>query len=983
MKKQKRGKRSAKTSTPISRIQDNVLLSFKQVSMMNPTSRKKKYMNSFYSFFGAKKLKAIKGTNPTSSIHQSLSEISGSESSKGILERESSSFSNLFLRRTSEKFSTSTLNSVFKNRNKISDISPIYPDPCLVQKYKNQNDSIEYLNSSKNAVSHRNALRGNSQSFQFKDTPIKLAVTKPIRNESSTLANKNVAQPKESSVNFLKLSTQGKMANTEDFITRDNSPLREKRVSDMKSTHAMNRKPHGKRTALNSKEFVKWCKQKNLSLTNLYSLHKSNNLNFEETSISKETSSQQTDCNKNFEVHSKTALNKKQLINSRKNFKGIHQKLKNIKEQTKIYLRNDIKNKIPQHFSRNKIDDTFSHVKKIPGETDLEETNYENLIEDKITALVTERGKRRNLLEVSKGKIQPQTKSKQNNTKKILNANVIKKFNNVCNTSLISKNEEEPPTLSPSNVKNNFVNSNTPCLEMSKKGESILENKHIISEILLDDKIILGSDENKPTGKNNLTENQIKYSVAKRKPKIKPLKISKRKIQSQTKLQQNGINKILNANVIKKLNNVCNTQLISKNQEEPPSLSISGAEDNFVTSNTPCNKEERILKNEDIFSENLLNDKIILESDENKPNEKNNLTENRIKYSAAKRQPKIKTSKVSKRKIQSQTKSQQNGTKKILKTNVIKKSNNNHKSSLISKSVEPDTNDDNLKTLRLNQSNEVTSFLKNNSITFKDLMNDEITTENDTHNLTKDQIEVSGSGKEFKVPKVSKRKSQSRTESKQKNSNNILNTGDLLDETFSYPSTSTPFDSPLAETRVMPSIFQCLSPVIEEEPKTNNGFYDNEPSVFHADRTYSKCTTSSISKAERLWSSLMTTTSLNTLAESQSIVENVEEQDARCIQEKHEECLQEVELFVTPPSKSFSRSSCRNKSKQNEPKKRCSSNKSSKLSIGKQKEKSANYKLITKEDKRSTREISMKHFEEISEWTFCIEKETKHSFANR
>ncbi|GIZ00505.1 hypothetical protein CEXT_81091 [Caerostris extrusa] len=184
----------------------------------------------------------------------------------------------------------------------------------------------------------------------------------------------------------------------------------------------------------------------------------------------------------------------------------------------------------------------------------------------------------------------------------------------------------------------------------------------------------------------------------------------------------------------------------------------------------------------------------------------------------------------------------------------------------------------------------------------------------------------------------------------------------------------------------MPSIFQCLSPVIEEEPKTYNAFYDNEPSVLHADRTYSKCKTSSIQKAERLWSSLMTTTSLNTLAESQSIVENAEEQDARCIQEKHEESLQEVELFVTPPSKSLSRSSRRNKSKQNESKKRRIGNKSSKLSIDKQKEKNANYKIITKEDKRSTSEISMKHlskhFDEISEWTFCIEKETKHSFAN-
>ncbi|GIZ00502.1 hypothetical protein CEXT_81071 [Caerostris extrusa] len=207
--------------------------------MINPTSRKKKYMNSFYFFFGAKKLKTIKGTNPTSSIHQSLSEISGSESSKGILERESSSFSNLFLRRSSEKFSTSTLNSVFKNRDKISDISPIYPNPCLVQKYKNQNNSIKYLNGSKNDVSYKNALRGNSQSFQFKDTPIKLAATKPIGTESSTFANKNVAQPKEANVNFLNLSTQCKMANTEDFITRDNSPLLKRRVSDMKSTHAI------------------------------------------------------------------------------------------------------------------------------------------------------------------------------------------------------------------------------------------------------------------------------------------------------------------------------------------------------------------------------------------------------------------------------------------------------------------------------------------------------------------------------------------------------------------------------------------------------------------------------------------------------------------------------------------------------------------------------------------------------------------------
>ncbi|GIZ00504.1 hypothetical protein CEXT_81081 [Caerostris extrusa] len=261
---------------------------------------------------------------------------------------------------------------------------------------------------------------------------------------------------------------------------------------------------------------------------------------------------------------------------------------------------------------------------------------------------------------------------------------------------------------------------------------------------------------------------------------------------------------ILNANVIKKLNNVCNTPLISKNQEEPPTLSVSGAEDNFVTSNIPYNKVD--LKNEDIFSENLLNDKIILEkpvtNDNNLKtlrlnqsnevisflknnsitsedpinakitieNDEQNLNKDQIGVSVLESGKQFKVPKVSKRKSQSETKSQQNGTKKILKANVTKKSNNNHKSSLISKSVEPGTKEENLKTLYLNKSNEVTSFLKNNSITSEDLMNDKITMENVKQNLNKDQIEVPvlESGKQFKLPKVSKRERESRIESKQK-----------------------------------------------------------------------------------------------------------------------------------------------------------------------------------------------------------------------
>ncbi|GFU53468.1 uncharacterized protein TNCV_1998361 [Trichonephila clavipes] len=279
--------------------------------------------------------------------------------------------------------------------------------------------------------------------------------------------------------------------------------------------------------------------------------------------------------------------------------------------------------------------------------------------------------------------------------------------------------------------------------------------------------------------------------------------------------------------------------------------------------------------------------------------------------------------------------------------------------------------------------------IKKSTLKLKDLTNNKTFFENNA-TTKKSNSDSGNNGKENQIKppldkssRKSKRKCLSRSESKQKEGKTTLNKGKLLEETFSYPSTSTPFESPQVETRTMPLIFRSLSPVVEEQPKTlSTVLYDNEPSVAYANKTYSKYKQSSLSRAERLWSLVTTVSSGYSFMESFPNSEEVGE----CEQEDY---TGNIELFESPPcntsSKTYEKKIKKNVAKRSF-RKKCGSNKKSSFLGGKSKEKSVDTRILSQERNEINNETISKqsklleHFDEILDWSLCIEKESKRKY---
>ncbi|GFQ65537.1 uncharacterized protein TNCT_368921 [Trichonephila clavata] len=279
--------------------------------------------------------------------------------------------------------------------------------------------------------------------------------------------------------------------------------------------------------------------------------------------------------------------------------------------------------------------------------------------------------------------------------------------------------------------------------------------------------------------------------------------------------------------------------------------------------------------------------------------------------------------------------------------------------------------------------------IKKSTLKLKDLTNNKTFFENNA-TAKKSNSDSGNNGKENQIrpplgksSRKSKRKCLSQNESKQKEGKTTLNKGKLLEETFSYPSTSTPFESPQVETRTMPLIFRSLSPVVEEQPKTlSTVLYDNEPSVAYANKTYGKYKQSSLSREERLWSLIITVSSGYSFMESFPNSEEVE----KCEQEN---CTGNIELFESPPCNTSSKT-YEKKIKKNVAKrtfgKRCGSNKKSSFLGGKSKEKSVDTRILLREKNEINNETISKqsklleHFDEILDWSLCIEKESKSKY---
>ncbi|GFY67479.1 uncharacterized protein TNIN_2811 [Trichonephila inaurata madagascariensis] len=279
--------------------------------------------------------------------------------------------------------------------------------------------------------------------------------------------------------------------------------------------------------------------------------------------------------------------------------------------------------------------------------------------------------------------------------------------------------------------------------------------------------------------------------------------------------------------------------------------------------------------------------------------------------------------------------------------------------------------------------------IKKSTLKLKDLTNNKTFFENNT-TAKKSNSDSRNNGKENQIKppldkssRKSKRKCLSRSESKQKEGKTTLNKGKLLEETFSYPSTSTPFESPQVETGTMPLIFRSLSPVVEEQPKTlSTVLYDNEPSVAYANKTYSKYKQSSLSREERLWSLITTVSSGYSFMESFPNSEEV----GKCEQE---DCTGNIGLFESPPcntsSKTYEKKIKKNVAKRTF-RKRCGSNKKSSFLGGKSKEKRMDIRILSQEKNAVNNETISKqsklleHFDEILDWSLCIEKESKKKY---
>ncbi|GFT00082.1 uncharacterized protein NPIL_286461 [Nephila pilipes] len=294
--------------------------------------------------------------------------------------------------------------------------------------------------------------------------------------------------------------------------------------------------------------------------------------------------------------------------------------------------------------------------------------------------------------------------------------------------------------------------------------------------------------------------------------------------------------------------------------------------------------------------------------------------------------------------------------------------------------------------LYINASREGNPGLKTCTLTLRDLTNNKTFLENTTttrksnfdsgNNVKENQINppIAEGFRKPKLRRLSKRKSQPRIESKEKEGKTTLTNGKLLEETFSYPSTSTPFESPQVETRTMPLIFRSLSPV-EEQPKIlSSVLYDNEPSVAYANKTYSKYKQSSVSREERLWSLITTVSSEDPFRESLSIAEEVKQLG------KQKDCFENIELFESPPCKTLSKTH-KNERKKNATKrtfrKRYGANKKPSILGEKSREKRIDARNLSEEEKEIRNKATSKqsklleHFDEILEWSLCIEKESK------
>ncbi|GBM95165.1 hypothetical protein AVEN_199150-1 [Araneus ventricosus] len=157
-KNQNNIRKSLKTSTPISEnVVSNFLPSLKPMNMIKPNHRKKKSVNSYYEFLSVKKRSKAKGFNIPCSYHQGSTDI---ESCKENPITPSSFVSKSITKSASRSSKTSALKplNTFKKCDKISDISPIYPEWRCGKRYRYSHQNSDFdlnkgvisLNKSKN-----------------------------------------------------------------------------------------------------------------------------------------------------------------------------------------------------------------------------------------------------------------------------------------------------------------------------------------------------------------------------------------------------------------------------------------------------------------------------------------------------------------------------------------------------------------------------------------------------------------------------------------------------------------------------------------------------------------------------------------------------------------------------------------------------------------------------------------------------------------
>ncbi|KAF8766885.1 hypothetical protein HNY73_019906 [Argiope bruennichi] len=275
--------------------------------------------------------------------------------------------------------------------------------------------------------------------------------------------------------------------------------------------------------------------------------------------------------------------------------------------------------------------------------------------------------------------------------------------------------------------------------------------------------------------------------------------------------------------------------------------------------------------------------------------------------------------------------------------------------------------------LQRNILNEGDGAQKNGTITIKDFKNKKKSEKerklDDESNLIKSRTKVQAI--------------DNKEEFKQKEEETISNVLESLEDTILYPSTSTPFDSPQIATNGLSLNFQRLSPIHEHQSAVVvNTFNYFEPSVVYTGKTYSKRKLKNISKSEKLWSLISTTTSFDSRLETISTTAIFEGSL------EPEENSEDIPLFETPPVKMVSGGSIDRKRQHKEAennKKNHRFHKETKYKASRGTKRKSN--KITTDKRENNSDLSIRqshlsqHFEDVSEWNLCIEKkENKTKF---